>query len=321
MLLIAAALKEQAHLLGFTACGITRPDAPTHLAEYRDWLAQGYHAGMHYLASERALACRENPASLLPGCQSILVLATPYYQGEFPRPPADQPSGKVARYAWNDDYHDVLLARSQSLMNWLASQLPTPFTHRIYVDSGALLERELAQQAGLGWVGKNSLLINRQMGSFFLLSEILLSLALPPDLPHSAEFCGTCTRCIDACPTDAILPGKRSVDARRCISYLTIENKGEIPEALSEQLSGWVFGCDICQDVCPWNRFAQPTADPAFAARTPSGLPNLSLQELCEMSPESYQARFRRSPLKRAKLGGLQRNAKALLKGKRTPTG
>jgi epoxyqueuosine reductase len=306
-------LTQKAQQLGFSGVGITLPNINVEFEYYLNWLDEHYHAEMHYLASERGITARQNPASLLENCQSILVLATHYYQGAWPTPPENTPAGKVARYAWNDDYHDVLKSRCQQLVGWLREQVSTPFQAKIYVDTGPLLERALGQQAGLGWVGKNSMLISPTLGSFFLLSEILLDIALPTHSPFATDHCGTCTRCIDACPTQAILPSQRSIDAKRCISYQTIENKNDIPAELAPSLSGWLFGCDICQDVCPWNRFAQPTTDPAFLPRTSSGIPNIPLQDLLSQSAESYQQAFRHSPLKRAKQAGLVRNAKNLL--------
>lgn len=306
-------LTLKAQYFGFSDVGVIQPNVSTGFENYIDWLNHHYHGNMHYLANERAIQMRVDPSQLLENCRSILVLTTHYYQGQWSTPVEDTPTGKVARYAWNDDYHDVLKSRCEQLVVWLAETLGRQIGYKIYVDTGPLLERALGQQAGIGWIGKNSMLISPKMGSYFLLSEILLDIDLPTHLPFAKDYCGTCTRCIDACPTQAILPGKRSIDANRCISYQTIENKAEVPAELTPLLNGWLFGCDICQEVCPWNRFAQPTTDPTFLPRIASGIPNIPLQDLLSQSAEQYQQAFRHSPLKRAKQAGLVRNARNLL--------
>src|SRR5512139_3833352 len=186
-----------------------------------------------------------------------------------------QPGGRVAAYAWGEDYHTVLTERLQQLVVFIETHLGSPFPYRIYTDTGPLLERELAQRAGLGWIGKNTCLINPQAGSYFLLGEVLLGVALEPDAPFIADRCGSCTRCLEACPTGCILPD-RTIDARRCISYLTIELKGIIPVELRPAIGNWVFGCDICQEVCPWNqRFARTQGEAAFTARPGLSTPRL----------------------------------------------
>lgn len=303
---LAARIKAEARALGFDRVGITTPDPPPHLDAYQRWLAAGMHGEMAWLASERAQARRANPREVLPGAQSVLVLLSNYHTGPHPEPEGDEPRGRVAQYALNDDYHDVLTGRLKRLVATIEGLVGRPVANRWYTDTGPILERELAQRAGLGWIGKNTMLINPQIGSYTLIAELFLDLALPPDAPFTADFCGSCTRCIAACPTGAIEPGRR-VDARACISYHTIELKGAIPPAWRAQMGAWVFGCDICQQVCPWNRFASATADDAFAPR--DDLPNPRLLDLLTLNQAGFSARFKGSPVKRSKRRGLLRNA------------
>ncbi len=261
---------------------------------------------MKYLETERSLTRRKNPKEILPECKSILVLAIPYAPvssagqvgGDF----TNQHNLQVASYALSDDYHDILPQKLQAIVEFIEEQLGEKIPNRYYTDTGPILERELAQRAGLGWIGKNSMLINPQAGSTFFLAEILLGIELEPDEKFSTDHCGTCSRCITACPTNCILPN-RTVDANRCISYLTIELKKEIPENLRNQIGDWIFGCDICQQVCPWNRFAQP-ADTAFETKIP--LPVLT-SDLVLTSVE-FNQRFKKSPIKRTKRRGYLRN-------------
>jgi epoxyqueuosine reductase len=295
-------LRSHAHTLGFAFLGLTTPEPPPHLNEYNQWLANGYHGEMAYLATDRARLRRADPREILPNCKTILVAALPYTPGDT--------HGPIAAYAQGDDYHDVIPPKLESLMAWLQTETGQPIEYKIYTDTGPLLERELAQRAGLGWIGKNTLLINPQGGSYFLLSEVLMDLELPPDPPHTTDHCGTCTRCIDACPTDAILPD-HVLDARRCISYLTIELKGSIPADLRPHMGSWIFGCDICQAVCPWNeRFAANlTPDPALLPRhAPPHLPT----ELA-LTPEAFNAKYKGSPVKRTKRRGYLRNVAVAL--------
>ncbi len=301
---LTAFAKAEAQRLGFDLVGVTTPDPPSHLDVYERWIAEGRHGEMAYLATDRARQRRADPRQIMPQCRSILVLGTSY----LPRPrPTVAPAARVAAYAQGDDYHDVLAARLRLLIAALETQAGLPFPYRIYSDTGPVLERELAQRAGLGWIGKNSCLINPQRGSFVLLAEVLLGLDLVPDQPFPHDRCGTCTRCLEACPTASIL-ADRTLDARRCISYLTIEAKGDIPPSLRPAVGDWLFGCDRCQQVCPWNaRFASPTSDPAFQPRPVLDPPDLL--GLLRMSPESYRRDFRGSPLLRAKRHGLLRNA------------
>jgi epoxyqueuosine reductase len=292
--------KAEAFRQGFTLVGVTTPEPPDHLDVYRDWIQAGRHGEMAYLETDRALARRANPRSLLPECQSILVVATNYL-------PKSHGASGVARYAMGDDYHDVLVERLQRLIASMEVRVGAPFPHRIYTDTGPVLERELAQRAGLGWIGKNTCLIHPRHGSYLFLAEVLLGLELVTDPPMLSDHCGSCTLCIEACPTQCILPN-RTLDSERCISYLTIELRGSVPESLRPELGGWVFGCDICQEVCPWNmRFAEPTHDPAFQPRPI--LAHADNQAFLQLSADSYREHFRGSPLKRAKHQGLLRNA------------
>ncbi|MBI3158103.1 MAG: tRNA epoxyqueuosine(34) reductase QueG [Chloroflexi bacterium] len=308
---LAGRLKAEALRLGFTLAGITTPDPPASYPRFLAWLAAGRHAEMAYLATERGRARRADPRAILPECRSILVLAAPYDPPSSAGPPAAEPAGRVAAYAWGDDYHDTLLPRLKALVAFLEAETGAPIPHRLYTDTGPLLERDLARRAGLGWIGKNSMLIHPERGSCFLLAEILLGLDLPPDSAIETDHCGACTRCLEACPTDCILPD-RTLDAGRCISYLTIELKGSIPLDLRSRMGDWVFGCDVCQQVCPWNeRFAPPHGDPAFAPR--AGLPRPSLPAQLALSPAEFSRKFKGSPVKRARRRGYLRNAAVAL--------
>lgn len=304
---LAQAIKNQARQLGFQLAGLTSPEPPAHLDVYRNWLTAGQHAQMAYLATEAAVERRSDPRQILPECRSILVLGTPYSNPQTGQPLNLPPArGRVAAYAWGEDYHLVLPERLQALVAFIEAEVGQPVPNRWYTDTGPLLERELAQRAGLGWIGKNTCLIAPRQGSYFLLAEILLGLDLPPDPPLATDHCGSCTRCLEACPTGALLPG-RHLDARRCISYLTIENKAEIPVELRAQLGAWVFGCDLCQQACPWNqRFAPAHGDPAFALRP--GVVAPVLAEDLALTPAGFNQKFKNSPLKRAKRRGYLRN-------------
>jgi epoxyqueuosine reductase len=292
-------IKEKARELGFVLAGVTTPEPPPHFSTFENWLAQGQHGTMGYLANERSRTRRADPREILPECKSILVLATPYSP---PLPMGEGLGVRFASYAWGADYHDVLPARMKELVQFIEEQAGGPIKNRYYTDTGPILERDLAQRAGIGWIGKNTCLINPKQGSYFLLSEILLDLALEPDLPIVTDHCGTCTRCITACPTQCILPD-RTLDARRCISYLTIELKDDIPTELRPLIGDWAFGCDVCQMVCPWNRFAVE-GDPAFGTQNPSR----SLTEELEITSQEFNQRFKRTPIKRAKRRGYLRN-------------
>lgn len=299
-------IRRQAARLGFDLLGITSPDPPAHVDVYQAWLDAGRHAGMAYLAAERAIHRRSNPKEILPSCRSILVTGTNYAPQQ--EPSASQPSEfQVAAYASGDDYHDVLMIRMRALVEFMLAEVGQAFEYRIYTDTGPILERELAQRAGLGWIGKNTCLIHPRHGSYLLLGEILVDLDLPADPAFLPDQCGTCTRCIDACPTGCILPD-RTLDASRCISYLTIEEKASIREDQRESIGDWLFGCDICQHVCPWNlRFASPTADASFRPRAIFNPPQLG--HFLRLQPGSWRAELKGSPLERPRRRGLVRNA------------
>jgi epoxyqueuosine reductase len=304
---LAQALKEKARQLGFTLAGITNPATPEHFGVFQRWLDANHHGEMAYLADKTAIERRADPQQILPECRSILVLGIPYSNPSLTTavngPP---PHGRVGAYAWGADYHIVLPERLQTLVAFLEEQVGHSIPNRWYTDTGPILERDLATRAGLGWIGKNTCLINPESGSYFLLAEILLGIDLPLDSPFTSDHCGSCTRCIDACPTDCILPD-RTIDSRRCISYLTIENKTQIPEGLRAPIGEWVFGCDICQMVCPWNiRFSPETGDPAFAPRP--GVANPSLAAELALTPKEFNKKFKDSPVKRAKRRGYLRN-------------
>jgi len=297
---LTAAIKTEAARLGFEWVGVTTPDPPPHLDVYRAWLARRRQGSMAYLAAERAVSRRADPRRILPSCRSILVVGMRH----APPPSADGP--RLAAYALGEDYHRVVLERLERLMTFLQPRAAEPFEYRLYTDTGPLLERELAQRAGLGWIGKNTCLIHPRHGSYFLLGEALVSEPLEPDAPFVADRCGTCTRCLDACPTACILPD-RTIDARRCISYQTIENRGPIPPDLRPAIGDWIFGCDVCQQVCPWNvRFAAPTPIPEFEPAPGSASPD----------PRAFlegTAPLRRSPLTRAGRNGMARNAAVVM--------
>ncbi len=294
----------KASQLGFILAGVTTPEPPSHYSTFERWLAQGRHGTMDYLATERSRLRRADPREIMPECKSILVLATPYSP---PSTGMQANEARVASYAWGADYHDVLPVRMKELVQFIEEQVGNPVKNRWYTDTGPILERDLAQRAGIGWIGKNTCLIHPRHGSYFLLSEILLDLDLEPDPPFVTDHCGTCTRCIDACPTDCILTD-RTIDATRCISYLTIELKEEIPVELRDKIGNWVFGCDICQMVCPWNRFAEE-GDPAFGDDNPAE----QLTEELSISAQEFNQRFKGTPVKRAKRRGYLRNVAVAL--------
>ena len=307
-------IAAEARRLGFQHFGVTTPDPPEGFARYERWLEAGYHAGMGWMASERNRLRRADPRRILPECRSIIVLGMHYAP-----PNASQDTlkvletfrvssghGKVASYAWGDDYHDVLPERLRALVAFIEAEVGHPVPNRWYTDTGPILERELAQRAGLGWIGKNGCLIHPRAGSYFILAEILLGLDLPTDQPFHSDHCGTCTRCLEACPTNCILPD-RTVDANRCLSYLTIEEKGSIPAELRPSLGDWVFGCDICQMVCPWNlRFAPPAEEPRFAPRP--GVDSPVLRDELALTPQAFNRKFKGNPVKRTKRRGYLRN-------------
>lgn len=311
-------IKLEAQRLGFELVGITTPAPPPHFDVYKSWLVAGRHGEMAYLATDRALQRRSDPHLIMADCQSILILGARYPAPQKTLPstsnlpqdasPGTSPRhGRIAAYAWGADYHQVLPELMRKLVEFIESQVGHQVPNRSYTDSGPLMERELAQRAGLGWIGKNTCLINPSGGSYYLLSEILLSLELEADAPFQADRCGSCTRCVNACPTGCILPN-RTLDARRCISYLTIELKNAIPDALRRFLSNWIFGCDICQQVCPWNqRFSSADVLQAFSPRPVTYNPDLIA--VLELSAATFNQIYKDSPVLRAKRRGYLRNA------------
>jgi epoxyqueuosine reductase len=318
-LLTSLAVKNEAHHLGFTLAGITTPEPPPHLSAYQNWLTLGRHASMEYLAGERARLCRRDPRLILRECKSILMLGVRYPDPKTAKPDEKAgPTGRIAAYAWGRDYHLVFPQRLQTLVGFIEQQVGAKVPQRWYADTGPILERDLAQRAGLGWIGKNTCLINPKLGSYFLLAEILLAIDLKPDPPFTADRCGTCTRCIEACPTHCILPD-RTLDARRCISYMTIENKGEIPSDLRPRMGNWTFGCDVCQMVCPWNRFAAKEYDQDFAAYP--DLPNPDLIADLTLTPQGFKRKFKDNPVQRTRRSGYLRNTAIALGNSRSTAG
>jgi epoxyqueuosine reductase len=305
---LTTSLKSEAHRLGFVFSGACAAVKPPGFERFGEWLAAGFAGEMRYLTA-RATAY-EHPRHVLDGVRSVLMLAIPYRTDE-PQP-AGAGQGQVSRYAWGLDYHDLIWRRLDELGQWLSSQ-SSGCGIRGVVDTAPLLEREFAQLAGLGWVGKNTLLLNQELGSWFFLAALLTDLELAYDEPFRADHCGTCTACLDACPTDAFV-APYVLDARKCISYLTIELREQIPSALRPGIGDWLFGCDVCQDVCPWNMREHNAAQTDELAFQPAaGMNPLDLIELFELDDEAFRARFRHTPLWRAKRRGLLRNAAIVL--------
>jgi epoxyqueuosine reductase len=300
-------IKAEARRLGFTLTGVTTPDPPDHLDFFHNWLSKGFHASMDWIAAERSLERRSDPRIILPECKSILVLGSPY-----PAPKGNLKGGNIASYALNQDYHDVLPEKLICLVEFLEEKVGHSVPNRWYTDTGPILERELAMRAGLGWIGKNTILINREHGSYFLISEILLGLDLVTDLPITESFCGSCTNCLDTCPTGA-LREPHTLDANRCISYLTIEHREEIPLELRPQMGDWIFGCDICQVVCPWNKPGSEAPDILDELLPRKELLAINLIEELGLGQAEFSARFKGSPVKRTKRRGYLRNVAVVL--------
>ncbi|MCC7262222.1 MAG: tRNA epoxyqueuosine(34) reductase QueG [Candidatus Latescibacteria bacterium] len=297
-------IRVRAGELGFGLVGFAPADPLEGAAYYARWVALGYAGQMGYL--ERNVEKRADPRQLLPGARSVVCVGMQYFQESAPK--TSSLAGRISCYARGEDYHELIADRLAQLLDFVQAEAGTEVAGRAYVDTAPVLERELARRAGLGWWGKNTCLIAGKAGSYFFLGELLLDLGLDYDQP-ATDHCGTCTRCLDACPTQAF-PAPYVLDARRCISYLTIELKVDIPEDLRAGMGDWIFGCDICQQVCPWNRRALPAAEPAFGGPDRD---NPSLPELLALDQEGFADRFRHSPLKRAKRRGLLRNAAVAL--------
>ena len=300
-------IKQAARELGFEKVGIV-PAVPL-LEEGRrlqQWIESNYHGNMSWIARNPEM--RTDPRILFPGARSVVVVALNYYTDAEHVSSPDV--GKVSRYAWGDDYHEVLSSKLKALLSWIQEQFPEA-RGKVCVDIQPMMDKAWAQRAGLGWIGKHTNLITPDYGSWVFLGELILNIDLDYDTERVDDHCGTCTMCIDACPTQAITE-PYVVDSNKCISYATIElREPTLPDHIGEHLDGWLYGCDVCQDVCPWNRFQQPSSESRFQPR--DGNVNASLTELVDLNQDAYAERFRGSAMKRAKLSGLQRNARTLL--------
>ncbi len=302
---LTRSIKSKARDLGFAAVGIAQADVLTEEgAHLRGWLSRGYQASMNWM--ERNAEKRVDPQRLLPGAKSIVCAALNYYSS--PKHTSDPAAGKISRYAWGDDYHEVMEMRLEALNDFIRSQAPSA-KGKVYVDTGPVMDKAWAVRAGIGWLGKHTNVITREFGSWIFLGEIILDIELDYD-KSIEDLCGTCTACIDACPTGAIVE-PYVVDSNRCISYLTIEHRGDLPKAMVSKFDQWVYGCDTCQDVCPWNRFEKETQENGFRPRPENISPDLV--ELSTVDQAEFSRRFRHSPIKRTKHNGLVRNARALL--------
>ncbi len=303
MTLSSALIKSKASELGFDACGVAPAANLPELSFFADWVSRGYAASMAYLT--RSVERRSDVRQVLPSAQTVIVTATVYNTDRpYSTESTDPDRAHIARYAWGDDYHEVVGRRLDALLAWMREASESPFDARAYVDTGPVQERVYAQHAGIGWIGKNSCVIHPTLGSWIFLGEIICSLPLEVDEP-SFEQCGGCSLCLEACPTQALRePGV--LDANRCISYLTIEHRGEIAAPLDESIGTHVYGCDICQDVCPWNEIAPVSEDRAWQPRPAWDAP--SVEALAAMSDETMMTALRRSPMKRTKAAGLRRN-------------
>jgi epoxyqueuosine reductase len=297
----AAELKARliflANDVGFDSCRVAACNPPAHATEFREWLRQGAHGEMNYMQRGEEKRC--DPEKVLQGARSIVALALNYFQGKTPQNGAAM--GRIARYAWGEDYHEVIgpkLNRINEFLRGFGGQ------QKCYVDTGPVLERDHGAQSGIGWHGKSTMLIDQRLGTWFFLAEILTTLELPPDEPVPNR-CGTCERCIQACPTGAIT-GPHQLDARRCISYLTIELKGAIPLKLRPLIGDRIFGCDDCLDACPWNRFARESRETAFSARRSTN--GMSLREYLDLNTEDFRTLFKDSPIRRVRRRRFLRN-------------
>ncbi|MFL0122072.1 tRNA epoxyqueuosine(34) reductase QueG [Tenacibaculum maritimum] len=296
-------IKEQAKRLGFLDCGIAKA---TFLEEeafgLEQWLANGFHGEMHYM--ENHFDKRLDPRLLVDGAKSVISLSYNYYPPKVQK----EDSYKISKYAYGEDYHQVIKTKLRELLSLIHDEIGEVLG-RAFVDSAPVLERAWAKKTGLGWTGKNTLLIQKQQGSFFFLAELIIDLELAYDDPFVTDHCGRCTRCIDACPTNAILPNS-TVDGSKCISYVTIELKDQIPASFKDKMEGWMFGCDICQDVCPWNRFSKAHSEPLFSPK--EHLLEMTKRDWEEVTEETFRKVFKKSPVKRTKFSGLTRNIRFL---------
>lgn len=308
---LTASLKDYARELGFALAGACPAVTPAGIHRFQEWLASGYAGEMSYLSQRQA--AYEHPRHVLEGVRGMLLLGMPYRTAEPATPAAGQ--GRASRYAWGDDYHDLIHDRLKQLAAKLLALRPGAVARGV-VDTAPLLEREFAQLAGLGWIGKNTLLLNKRLGSWFFLAALLTDAELDYDEPFTADHCGTCRACLDACPTQAFV-APYVLDSRRCLSYLTIELRGPIPLDLRAGVGDWLFGCDVCQDVCPWNHRVAAVETPTF--QPASAMNPVDLLGLFELDDESFRRRFRHTPLWRPKRRGLLRNAAIILGNQRCP--
>jgi epoxyqueuosine reductase len=300
-------IKQTAQKLGFDFCGISKAEFLADEApRLESWLKNGNHGNMGYM--ENHFDKRLDPSKLVPGAKSVVSLLFNYYP-EKDLAEENPENLKLAKYAYGEDYHFVIKDRLKTFMSILKEEIGE-VEGRVFVDSAPVMERQWAEKGGLGWVGKNTLLINKEKGSFFFLAELILDLELEPDGPIK-DYCGTCTRCIDACPTDAITPYQ--LDANKCISYLTIELKDSIPTEFEGRMENWLFGCDICQDVCPWNRFSSSHKEPSLLPK--EGLLELFNKDWEDLTEEVFKSVFKKSAVKRTKIEGLKRNIEIAKKG------
>ena len=294
-----AELLRRAAAIGFDSCRIAPAAAPRHREQFHAWLESGFAAEMDWIG--RGAEKRSDPQKVLPSARSVIVLALNYWQGEEEKEAGGRENGRIARYAWGDDYHELMEKKLRELDSFLTA---AGGQQKFYVDTGPVLERDFAAEAGIGWHGKSTMLLNRQLGTWFFLAEIFTTLELPFDPPQVAR-CGSCTRCIDACPTGAIT-APHQLDSRRCISYLTIELKGSIPVELRPMIGDRIYGCDDCLDACPWNRFAQVSREAAFSARP--AVTQMRLRDFLALDEEQFRNMFRGSPIRRVKRRGFLRN-------------
>ena len=292
-------IKARAASLGFPLCGITSPEPPAGYAKYLDWLERGHHAGMSYLESAYHKEMRQDPARLFPDLGSIILLGFPYNLTQ-PGQIMQNDLGIISGYASGEDYHEWIPRLLQPLIDFLVESCKVESLPRVFTDSTPILERELAQRAGLGWIGRNGCLISPKWGSSFFLAEIFSDIQLTPDHAFETDHCGTCRRCIDACPTGCILPD-RTIDANDCLSYHSIENRKLIPEAIMERFSNQIFGCDICQSVCPWNRFAPVEQNNEMLTLD-------QMESILSMDESAFNDRFGNTPVSRVRYTGLKRN-------------
>ncbi|CAM1345866.1 tRNA epoxyqueuosine(34) reductase QueG [Tenacibaculum crassostreae] len=298
-------IKEQAKRLGFLGCGIAKADfLEKEAPRLEEWLQNGYQGEMHYM--ENHFDKRLDPRLLVDGAKSVISLSYNYFPSEVQQ----EGSYKISKYAYGQDYHHIIKDKLRELLQLINDEIGE-VSGRCFVDSAPVLERAWAEKAGLGWNGKHSLLIQKQHGSFFFLAELIIDLELAYDVPFRTDHCGNCTRCIDACPTQAILPNN-TVDGSRCISYVTIELKDAIPLEFKGKMQDWMFGCDVCQDVCPWNRFSKPHDEPLFNPQ--EGLLGMTKRDWQELTQETFSKVFKKSAVKRTKFSGLTRNIQFLQK-------